>query len=81
VERIRLTLGVLPCHNADLQPDANEATADIVRLHEGKRIECAPSSGTARELQKMLVAEANIAWTGCRPAGAARCNEGDDAGR
>ena len=89
VDRIRLTFGVLPCAEADLRPSPDqEAPPGIIAdFHETRQIHCGPARGPARDFQKLIGAEASIAWTGCwpdaphAPGTPTWCEEEDDAGR
>jgi len=88
VDRIRLTLGVLHCPNADLRPPPDqEAPPGIISsFHESRQIHCGPAQGPARAFQKLISAEASISWTGCWPnaphaSGSPTWCEEEDAGR
>jgi len=63
IERIQLTLGVLPCSNLDLKTDAEGNTRGISNRRSG--ITCGAAHGRPIELQKLVTAERPIQFTGC----------------
>jgi hypothetical protein len=64
IERIQLTLGVLPCPNLDLKVDSQGNTRGIsIRLL--SVITCGTVRGKPIELQKLVTAERPIQFTGC----------------
>jgi len=89
IDRVRLTIGVLPCPDAHLQPEEDEGgtPGEALRFFESKSIHCGSTTGPAKDYQKLMSAEASIASTGCWPDEPrvpglpSHCELEDDAGR
>lgn len=73
VDRIRLTLGVLPCPNANLKVDSS---GDVRGFDELTVIACGSSQREARSFQQLITVERGIQYTGCWPAGPGRPTTG-----
>lgn len=63
IDTVRLTLGVLPCPNADIQPDDTDGPWTLIKgFYDGIFIKCGAAEGPAWDFQVLVSAEDRIGY-------------------